>query len=53
MEPQSRSAMIYLLCRQWQGEREEMLKNRIEAKIWSEEDPAKSAAVVQGDEAYL
>jgi len=29
-----------------------MLKNCIEAKVWSEKYPAKCAAVAQGDEAY-
>ena len=37
----------------FKGEREEVLKHDIEAKVWSEKNLTKCVAVTQGDEAYL
>ena len=51
MEPLGRFAMIYLLFFVW-SECEEILKECIEAKVWSEKNLAKCVAVIQGDEAY-
>lgn len=50
MEPLGRFAKRCLL---FLSEREGMLKNYIEAKVWSEKNLAKCVAVTQGDEAYL
>ena len=51
MEPLGRFAMIYLLFFMW-SECEEILKECIEAKVWSEKNLAKCVAVTRGDEAY-
>lgn len=37
----------------FKGEREDVLKHDIEAKVWSEKNLTKCVAVTQGDEAYL
>jgi len=49
VEPLGRFAMIYLL---FLSECEEILKECIEAKGWSEKNLAKCVAVTRGDEAY-
>lgn len=51
MEPLGKFAMICLPY--YIGEYEEILKDDIEVKVWSENNLAKCATVAQGDETYL
>jgi hypothetical protein len=50
VEPLDRFAMIYLLF--FVSKCEEILKECIETKVWSEKNLAKCVAVTWGDEAY-